>query len=66
MEKEKRLKAKVKTDCLMCGWIKEWEVRGDTEEEIAEEAHKSYKEHAATHRCKDAAWRLEWGPVEIC
>ena len=34
---EKRLKAKVKTDCLMCGWIHEWEVKGDTEEEIAEE-----------------------------
>jgi hypothetical protein len=64
---EKRLKSKVRTDCLACGWVHEWEVKGDTEEEIADEAYKSYKEHKATHtRCKNAPWRLEWGPVEIC
>jgi len=67
MEKEKRLKAKVRTDCLMCGWIKEGEVQGATEEEIAEEAHKFHKDCAATHTCcQGAPWRLEWGPIEIC
>jgi predicted small metal-binding protein len=63
---EKRLKAKVTIECGGCGWTKEWEVRGDTEEEIAEEAHKSCREHLATHkREKNAPWRLQWGPVEF-
>jgi uncharacterized Fe-S cluster-containing MiaB family protein len=41
---EKRLRVNVRTDCLMCGWIKEGTVEAATEEEIAAEAHKFHIE----------------------
>jgi len=41
----KRLRAKARTDCLMCGWIKEGVVEAATEEDIAAEAHRFHKEH---------------------
>jgi hypothetical protein len=41
---EKRLRVKVRTDCLMCGWIKEGTVEAATEEEIAAEARKFHIE----------------------
>jgi hypothetical protein len=65
---EKRARCQVRAECLQCGWVKEGVIEAATEEDLASEAHKFFKEECASHSCgngKGKQWRLQWGAVPL-